>query len=797
MSYSATTTINQYAKPFIDINEESKTIGATTSYVGYFVEMENINNPRITSSGDVTITSSELVTISGGYRLEVYTANNTTDSMQTSIITITGTGNDGSTYSDSTILYKAGTEGQITISPATSNVLKDSGYLYLVLSIPNMDRSTLQVTHSGTMSITSAVVNSSYDRVNVVYGANTSGTTKNATITVTGQDIYGNQKSATASIVQSGIGSSITVNPTTLSLGATETTAQYSITVDGVSNLTATFGGEVVITSHSFTTITSGSAYRLNVVTANNTTSSPQTSTVTISGTNTLGETVIKRVTLVKDAPSSGGIVITPSAIEYTGRGEEWFDLTLTNMNRSTLEATVSGANIWGWPAAYIQDDYLIVNFAGNATSSDLYGYVTVSGEDNLGNERSATVTVIMHPNPYMTVTPTSKTLGATETTAQWFIRTASITGITASFNGNVSIASHSFEQVEGGYYLIVNTNDNTTDTTQTSTITLTGTEVGGGTSTATLTLNKSGVTTSSLVIEPLTKTVEAASTSTTYTITAVNVDTSTYNTACTGIATSASISGNTLTVNYTANTTPDPRYGAIAVSVTDLYGQRLITTVNLSQTASSAYISVSPEISSVTADSGTLILHITGNELASISNFTHTGSMNVTSCTYEMNQGLTSGTITMVYEGNSTTNPLNYTIVINATTDGGLTASATSTITQSAGGGGDEYVFEFDPASQASKYISYGSQQLDYTINSTLNGTAVPYSVESVIYSGVWSSEIVVQQYGSVLNILVPANNGTAARSAVITFKQNQSNLTISSVITQYGYREGGIAPI
>lgn len=466
-------------------------------------------------------------------------------------------------------------------------------------------------------------------------------------------------------------------------------------------------------------------------------------------------------------------------------------------MNRSTLKATVSGDNIWEYPEAYIQDDYLIVNFAGNATSSDLYGYVKVSGKDNLGNERSATVTVIMHPNPYMTVTPPSKTLGATETTAQWFIRTASITGITASFNGDVSIASHSFEQVEGGYYLIVNTNDNTTDTTQTSTITLTGTEVGGGTSTATLTLNKSGVTTSSLVIEPLTKTVEAASTSTTYTITAVNVDTSTYNTTCTGIATSASISGNTLTVNYTANTTPDPRYGAIAVSVTDLYGQKLITTVNLSQTASSAYISVSPEITSVTADSGTLILHITGNELASISNFTHTGSMNVTSCTYEMNQGLTSGTITMVYEGNSTTNPLNYTIVINATTIGGLTASATSTITQSAGGGGDEYVFEFDPASQASKYISYGSQQLDYTINSTLNGTAVPYSVESVIYSGAWSSEIVVQQYGSVLNILVPANNGTAARSAVITFQQNRSNLTISSVITQYGYTEGGIAPI
>lgn len=468
-------------------------------------------------------------------------------------------------------------------------------------------------------------------------------------------------------------------------------------------------------------------------------------------------------------------------------------------MNTSTLTATTSGASIWGWPETSFRNNYenLVVDLAGNARNEDAIGYVTVSGQDTGGTTRSVVITFIAHPNPSMTVTPSSKTLEATETTAQWFISTKGITGVTASFNGNVGIASHSFEQVEGGFYFIVNTNNNTSTEQLTSTITLTGAETTGGTITRTVTLNKKGVTTSSLVIEPLTKTVDAASTSTTFTVTAVNVDTSTYNIACTGIATSASISGNTLTVNYTANTTPDTRYGAIGVAVTDLYGQTLQSTVNLSQTASSAYISISPEITSVTADSGTLTLHITGNELASISNFTHTGSMNVTSCTYEMNQGLTSGTITMVYEGNSTTNPLNYTIVINATTAGGLTASASSTITQAAGGGGDEYVFEFDPASQASKYISYGSQQLDYTINSSINGTAVPYTVESIIYSGVWSSEIVVQQYGSVLNILVPANNGTAARSAVITFQQNRSNLTISSVITQYGYTEGGIAPI
>ena len=81
------------------------------------------------------------------------------------------------------------------------------------------------------MSITSAVVNSSYDRVNVVYGANTSGSNKTATITVTGQDIYGNQKSASATIIQSGVGSSITVNPTSITLGATESTAQYTVNV--------------------------------------------------------------------------------------------------------------------------------------------------------------------------------------------------------------------------------------------------------------------------------------------------------------------------------------------------------------------------------------------------------------------------------------------------------------------------------------------------------------------------------------------------------------------------------------
>lgn len=796
VSYSSTTTINQYAKPFIDINEESQTIGATTPYVGYFVRMENINNPRITSSGDVTITSSELVTISGGYRLEVYTANNTTSSMQTSIITITGTGNDGQTYSDSTILYKAGTEGQITISPATSNVLKDSGYLFLVLSIPNMDRSKLKVKTSGTMSITSAVINSSYDRVNVVYGANTSGSNKTATITVSGEDIYGNHKSASATIIQSGIGSSITVTPTTLSLGATETTGQYSITVDGVSNLTATFGGEVVITSHSFITITSGSAYRLNVVTANNTTSSPQTSTVTISGTNTLGETVIKRVTLVKNAPSSGGIVITPSAIEWTGRGEKWFDLTLTNMNRSTLKATTSGANIWGWPQAYIQDDYLIVNFAGNATSSDLYGYVTVSGKDNLGNERSATVTVIMHPNPYMTVTPTSKTLGATETTAQWFIKTASITGITASFNGDVSIASHSFEQVEGGYYLIINTNDNTTDTTQTSTITLTGTEVGGGTSTATLTLNKSGVS-GKFELAPKTQTVTYEAGSTTFTISATKVDlTQTFNIGYSGIVTGATIANGVLTVTYDANTTQSNRYGAVSVNGVDLSGNTVGDTVDLIQTPSSANIAISPENTTVAGTSGTLTLYVVGNSLSEITEFTHSGTMNVTSCTYTMNTALTSGTITVEYAANASASTKNYTIVMNATTTNNSTVIATATITQEAGGS-DDYVFEFDPASQSSKIIGYGSTPLEYTIVSTMGGNPQDYWIDRIVYSGDWPKEIVVQAYGGQTYITVPANPSNVTRTAVITFIQSDSLRTISSVITQYGYVEGGISPI
>ena len=103
-----------------------------------------MNNLQIAGiNGDITVTSQRLGTASNGYYLYLTTANNTTSSVQSSIITVSGTGNDGATYTASATLYKNGTGGSITISPSTATVLKESGSLTFNVTCTGMNLSTL------------------------------------------------------------------------------------------------------------------------------------------------------------------------------------------------------------------------------------------------------------------------------------------------------------------------------------------------------------------------------------------------------------------------------------------------------------------------------------------------------------------------------------------------------------------------------------------------------------------------------------------------------------------------------
>lgn len=131
-------------------------------------------------------------------------------------------------------------------------------------------------------------------------------------------------------------GSSITITPNTQTISATQTTATYTVAADGISNLTASASGTVNVTNTSLTEVTAGS-YTLTVTTGDNTGTANQTSTITVSGVNALGNTVTQTATLIKQG-RAGSITVSPTTKTVTrAGGSAEFQLTLDNIDTSTL----------------------------------------------------------------------------------------------------------------------------------------------------------------------------------------------------------------------------------------------------------------------------------------------------------------------------------------------------------------------------------------------------------------------------------------------------------------------------
>ena len=136
---------------------------------------------------------------------------------------------------------------------------------------------------------------------------------------------------------------SILINPNSITLAPTQTTAQYTITYTGiVGNLTHSITGNVSVASSTITPIDSNSCY-LTVVTNNNTTSSTLNSTISVSGTSTLGATITETATLVK-AGTGAGIIISPvETTVYGGVTTGTFNLTYTGIDLSTVTYSING----------------------------------------------------------------------------------------------------------------------------------------------------------------------------------------------------------------------------------------------------------------------------------------------------------------------------------------------------------------------------------------------------------------------------------------------------------------------
>lgn len=176
------------------------------------------------------------------------------------------------------------------------------------------------------------------------------------------------------------------------------------------------------------------------------------------------------------------------------------------------------------------------------------------------------------------------------------------------SITGTVGIDHYTFTQDETDetlYTLYVYTNNNTSSNQLTSTITVSGTSELGTTVTGTATLIKKGVA-GSITLNPSTASVSASAGTATSTITTSGI-TSVLTTEYWGsggvtTVTNATVSGNTLTVTYGANSSSSAVTNYVKVSGTDSNGDTQFATMTITQAGASpsASITITPSTKTV-----------------------------------------------------------------------------------------------------------------------------------------------------------------------------------------------------
>ena len=256
-------------------------------------------------------------------------------------------------------------------------------------------------------------------------------------------------------------------------------------------NLSVTFSGDVVIEDYSLTPTVGG--YDLSITTPDNLEDAPIYSTALFTGSVTTepGETVTKQVQVIKYG-KEGIINANPTSfILKKAGGTVTVNLLYANMDMSTVTASLGTFNA--------DKSQLTYTVAENPNATDRTITITITGTDVNGITRTATITITQYGiDPYISITPSSKTLRNTESTATFSVTAYKVSDLTVSFNGGLEIINYSL--VNGT--LTVDTADNEELLSIMEIITISGVSENGETVTATANIIKFG-TGGGLIIDP------------------------------------------------------------------------------------------------------------------------------------------------------------------------------------------------------------------------------------------------------------------------------------------------------
>ena len=460
-------------------------------------------------------------------------------------------------------------------------------------------------------------------KIDVSYEANTSTSSRTASITATGKGV-----TETVTVIQSGASASLDISPNSQTVDASSGSTTFSVS----SNVSWSVSDDA-----SWLTASQTDGSTITASYNSNTSTSSRTANITATGTGGVTETVT-----VTQSGASASLDISPNSQTVdASSGSTTFSVS------SNVSWNVSDDASW-LTATQTDESTITASYEMNTSTSSRTANITASGTGGV----TETVTVTQSgASASLDISPNSQTADASPGSTTF--------SVSSNVNWSVSDdASWLTATQTDGSTITVTYDTNTSTSSRTANITATGT---GGV-TETVTVIQSGIT-AFLDISPNSQTVDTSSGSTTFSVSS-NVNWSVSDDASWLTATQTDES--TITVSYDMNTSTSSRTANITANGTG----GMTGTVTVIQSGASAYLDISPNSQTVDDSSGLTTFSVSTNT-----------SWNISDDASWLTATQTDGsTITVSCETNTSTS--SRTANITATGTGGVTE--TVTVTQS-----------------------------------------------------------------------------------------------------------------
>jgi|GEM_PF-995426 len=552
----------------------------------------------------------------------------------------------------------------------------------------------------------SGYVSSAYLSGNTVYvtcSANSSTSSRSGEVT-----IYGKGRSTTVSVSQAGATPYVNVSSTSMSFSASGGNSSFTVSTN-ISSPSVSYSGCV---SRAYR---SGS--RIYVYCSSNSSVYSQSGSVTVSGGGR------SATVSVSQAGADPYVNVSSTSMSFSASGGNSSFTVSTNI--SSPSVSYSGCV----SRAYRSGSRIYVYCSSNSSVYSQSGSVTVSG-----GGRSATVSVSQAgADPYVNASSSDLSFSASGGNSSFTVST-NISSLSVSYSGCVSRAYRS------GNRIYVYCSSNSSVYSQSGSVT-----VSGGGRSATVSVSQAGA-------DPY---VNVSSTSMSFSASGgsktINVSTNTTirSVSGSGCVSRAYLSGNTVYVTCSANSSTSSRSGEVTI-----FGKGRSATVSVSQAGVTPYVNVSSTSMSFSASGG--------NSSFTVSTNISSPSVSYSGC---VSRAYRSGSRIYVYcSSNSSASSLSGSVTVSG---GGK--SVTVSVTQA----GAPYISVF---STSMSFSASGSSQ-SFTITTNTSGQTITYPD--------FVSKI--SRSGNTVTVYCSTNTSTASRSgSVIVVGKEGGRATVS--VTQEG---------